>query len=411
MTLAALAALTIVWAWLRDETRARRTARWLNVPVCWTIARFLPWLAVYVVAGFATQSDVSTVFWPQAHGVVEGGLPYRDFECFYSPLFPYLIALPVLLWNDPRVLVLFLSLLEAVTVALTLRAAGVAPRTSARSRWLAFYFFAPGPLLLAVIGGQEDFLMWTGAVLLWLTLTRFRDFGTGLLTVVCTLFSKPLFLIPAAAFFGLSRRRWQFLAGAGPAALVVLAGLWVLTGRAFLHVLDASENIDPPNLWIWLHWLSGGRIPIGNPALSMIMVATVTGFGAWYFSRHAAAVAASHRHFFAAWTVLFALSMLINLKSLGAYFAYFALPALALFLELNDRRALLWWLVLGALAPIESSLWYRTGRPLLSGLPSTPLVALDYALQGVMLVALVALALSAHRFLRQTPPAEAALPA
>lgn len=406
-----LAGMAGALLWLRDDARATWASRWLNTPVCWCLTRLLPWFAIYVVAGFATQSDVATAFWPQGLGVVEGRVPYRDFECFFGPLFPCLLALPLLVWKDPRALVLFLSALEAWAAALTLRATGTATDRAARTRWLVFYFLAPGPLLLAVVGGQEDFLVWFAGLLLWHSLLRFREVGAGLLTVIFTLFTKPLFVVPAAALLGLSQRRWRFLAGAVPAAAVVLVALWALTGRQFLQVLGQSDNISPPNLWIWLHWLSAGWIPIENPLLSLVMVGVVTLLAAAYFAAYRERITSNSSRYFAAWTVIFVLSMLLNLKSLGAYFGYFALPSLAVFFDLGDRRALGWWLALGTLAPIESSLWYRIDCQLLTGLPGTPLVALEYALQGVMLAALVFIGLAAHRVVRLAPPAMSPAPA
>ncbi len=399
LALAALAAMGLVLAVLRNDARARWVGGWLNVPVCWIAARLLPWVAIYFIAGFLPHSDVARVFWPQARGVLAGGLPYRDFDSSFGPLFPGLIALPLLVWRDPRAIVLFLSVLEAVTVALTLGAARVPSGSAARARWLALYFLAPGPLLLAVVGGQEDFLLWAAGLVVWIAVVAGRSVAAGSLAVLGVLITKPLFAIPAAAFAGLSRRRWRYLAGAAVPALVVLGMLILLTGPKFLGVLSESRNVSPPNLWIWLHWFSGGRIAIGNPLLSFSMVVITGAFAIWLFARYRAAIEHRPSLFFAAWTLLFAVSMLVNLKSMGAYFGYFALPALALFLDPPHPGALLAWVVFGTLGPIESSLWYRTGERLLIGWPDSPWLALEYGLQGVMLICLIVLALAAHRFL------------
>ena len=66
----------------------------------------------------------------------------------------------------------------------------------------------------------------------------------------------------------------------------------------------------------------------------------------------------------------------------------------------RDRVALIAWFVLGTLAPIESSLWYRTGERLLTGLPPSRELALEYGLQGLMLASLLVIGWSAHRALR-----------
>lgn len=398
----ALAMLAATLLWLRNDARAARLSRWINIPSLWALTRLLPWLVIYMLLGFQPQSDVATAFWPQGLGASEGRLPYRDFETFFSPLFPYLLALPLLLWKDPRALILFLSVLEALTVSLTLRASDSSPSLAARARWLAFYFLAPGPLLLSVIGGQEDFLVWSGGLVLWLCFRRWREFGAGLAAVACALVTKPLFIIPAAAVLGLSRRRWHYVAAALPLALLVLVTLWLMVGREFLQVLSQTGNVTPPNIWIWIHWWSGGRFNLHLPGLSLTLVAFVVGISAAYFGFARDRIGNEIRGYFAAWTFVFALSMLLNLKSLGAYFGYFALPALALFHPLANRRALSWWVVLGTLAPIESSLWYRTREPLLTSWPNSPWVALEYCLQALMLAALIGLAWAAHRSLWAT---------
>jgi hypothetical protein len=403
-----LAAAAAAAFWLRDEARARTAARWLDLPLCWVLTRLIPWLGIYVVAGYLPQSDVATAYWPHALAVLRGDLPYRDFECFFGPLFPYLLSLPVLLWEDPRGLVLFFSLLEAVTVALTIKAEALAPGTPARARWLALYFLAPGPLLFGVVGGQEDFLFWLAGLLLWQVLLRGREFGAGALTVLAVTLTKPLFVIPAALIFGLSRRRLHFLLGAVPLALGVLAILWFGTGRAFLSVLSQGNNISPPNVWIWLHWLSAGHIDIVQRGLSLALVLSIAAFGFVVFARRAPVLLASYRHFTAAWTLVFAIFMLFSLKSLGAYFAYFALPAFGLFMAQRNVRALALWMLMGAVAPVECSLWFRLGEPLITGLPASPAVWLEFALQGVQLVCLVVFAWSAACSLRDNKsPADA----
>lgn len=400
ISIGCLAAAGLAALWLRDAQRAQKAARWIDLPLCWLITRLVPWFGIYFVAGYLPQSDVATAYWPHALAVLRGDLPYRDFECFFGPLFPYLVSMPVLLWKDPRVLVLFFCVMEALTVALTIRAERLAPCTPERARWLALYFLAPGPLLLGVVGGQEDFMFWFAGLLLWHVVLLGREFGAGGLTVLAVATTKPLFIIPAALIFGLSRRRRRFLASALPLALGVLATLWLLTGRAFLGVLSQGDNISPPNIWIWLHWLSAGHIGITHRGLSLAIVFSVAVFGFGLFARSATVLLASYRHFTAAWTFVFAVFMLFSLKSLGAYFAYFALPAFGLFMAQRHTRSLILWMIMGAVAPIECSLWFRLGEPLITGLPERPAIWVEFALQGVQLFCLVAFAWTAASFLR-----------
>ncbi len=401
--LSALAGALAMAKRLRPEAHA--AAARFDLPVLWVLARLLPFLVVYVLLGYKTESDVATCFWPQASGAFAGQVPYRDFESFFGPLYPYLLAVPLIVWKDPRALVLWMTLLEAATIALTLRAARLDKPGLDRTRFLLCCFLAPGPLMIEVIGGQEDFLLWTSGVLTWFALRQSRDIlGSGISTLGM-LAVKALYLLPLAAFFGLARSRWKYLAVLAPVGALTIVVLHHLTGTAFLGMLGQSGNISPPQIWIPLHLLSQGLIPSGSPLISFSVILVLLGSAFYFGWKLASAIKTSPEIFMAGWTMLFALLMVLSPKSQGAYFLNLALPCLAL--ALHRPRFLVVWAIFGALAGVEPSIFYRLGEQQPGGFSEIKSlgVAVDLGLQAVMVVMLLWIAREAWRTFNQPTPA------
>ncbi len=405
----ALVCLLALWSTLALGRRLPADVlAWLaryDVSLLWCAARLLPFLVVYVFAGFSPESDVATCFWPQAVGALAGQVPYRDFESFFGPFYSYLLAVPLLVWKDPRAIILWMTLLEALTIALTLRAAKLDAPGVARTRFLLCCFLAPGPLLLEVIGGQEDFLLWTFGLLTWAALSRSRDVLAGSVTAAAMLCTKVLFLLPLVGFFGLAHSRVRYLAVLVPTGGIAALLLWQLTGTAFLSTLGQSSNISPPQVWILLHFLSQGRIPAGTPVISfsvIVVLLLAAFFGAIW---RADDLRKDFAAFAAGWTVLFALLLLLSPKSQGAYFANFALPCLCLIID--RPRLLVVWVVAGALAVIEPSLFYRFGEQLPANFAAVrgPAGFLDLALQALLVTGFATLAWHAWKIFRRAPVA------
>lgn len=332
----------------------------VDVPALWLLARALPLAVVYFILGFAPESDVATCFWPQAVGAAGGAVPYRDFESFFGPLFPHLLALPVLLWHDPRAILIWFSLLEAATIWLTMWSAGLTAPGPARTRFVLCAFIAPGPLMLSVVGGQEDFLVWLAGLSVWLLIGKSRESSAACVAAAAFLFTKAIFLLPFAGFVALVRRRARFVAIVATVGIATVVVLFALTGTEFLDVLGESKNISPPQVWLLLHFVSGGLIPAGGRWISFAVLLIAVAVAAVTSFRRAPELRESPRMFFACWTLLFATTIILMPKGQGPYVAYFLLPVLAL---AHAKPALLTvWVFAGALAATEPSLFYRLGE-------------------------------------------------
>jgi hypothetical protein len=70
-----------------------------------TISRLAVFVGLYLVARQPVRSDVPLFYVPQGLAVLEGRVPYRDFDSSYAPLFPYVVAAVLAVWRSPLALV------------------------------------------------------------------------------------------------------------------------------------------------------------------------------------------------------------------------------------------------------------------------------------------------------------------
>jgi hypothetical protein len=69
------------------------------------LSRIGLFVVVFVVAGYPAESDV-TVYYQWTQMILDGGVLGRDVPAAYGPLFHYLAAVPLLLWDSPKSLFL-----------------------------------------------------------------------------------------------------------------------------------------------------------------------------------------------------------------------------------------------------------------------------------------------------------------
>lgn len=69
------------------------------VPTAYIVSRLGLFFIIYVLLGNRRiGGDIRWFQW-EGLGALSGKLPYRDFECWHSPLFPYLMAIPYGIWH------------------------------------------------------------------------------------------------------------------------------------------------------------------------------------------------------------------------------------------------------------------------------------------------------------------------
>ena len=253
----------LLWQRTRVEQLLTTTkAPW--IALFFIVLRLLPFLGVYVLMGFEPQSDVQC-FYPIVSSATRLEVPYVGAYNAYSPFFGYLLALPLALYDNIRVIVLTLLLLETATVWLTQRI--YLPQLSQGERLFRclIYYLLPVSFVFAVFSGQEDILVWGAALAgVWLWQTRKNAFLGGVALGIGLLLTKATFVLLMIPLFLLTRRKVSFVAGAAVVGLPVLVWLYLTTGMLFLEQpLHEGDYLKAPN---WRSVLN--PVLVGNVTLN-----------------------------------------------------------------------------------------------------------------------------------------------
>jgi multisubunit Na+/H+ antiporter MnhC subunit len=350
-------------------------------------------IVVIGISGSAT-SDVS-VYYAEAKSALAGQLPLVDIKTAYGPLFPYLAALPVLLWDDAMAIIVVSIVLELVTVLSWLAfSRDFLPEAITRHAAI-LYLCCPLSLCNVPITGQNHVWIAAGLAGALVLVARGRAYGSGLMlgfTIIGVKFLSLLFAPPLV----LAAYRKAGLRGAavwmtGFLVLPIVAyGLLLgrgldLTDQVRFHAYyDSSGNLP----YLLTLWGSGFSDPMtrfatnaaGFAALCLLFLVVWARGGVKTPVRVA---------FTCAFVVIIVL--LVSKKAFTSYILVALFPVcLVVVLDAGSRRSLpIAFLVWSLIATIEPTLWFRLmDQADLSGVVAAPSVsALSFAVVQVVLIA------------------------
>jgi hypothetical protein len=325
-------------------------------------SRLVPFLLVYVLLQLAPRSDVP-VFYAAARHAMLGQVVYRDFWSPYDPLFAYLTALPLWVWNSPKAIVALMIGVEGLAWWLTYRY--YRNRLGGRAQASALlYLLLPGPLLFCVLGGQEDVWMWAVAAgSLWGIRRSGSSFGLGVWLVGLLLVTKALGVLIVLPLLVWVPRRGAFMAGLLGVGLPVLAGLYWLTGTGLLTPLMFVSMPFAPNLWTVLAPLIGDYLPYSG-LLSTLGLGAVLGLSGWAAWRLRRAGIGYDKALPLLWVLCYGFMMLVHKSSFGNYAFIFLLPLVLVVANWHQRPTFLVLLLLNLLVAVQPSYWWAMHTPL-----------------------------------------------
>lgn len=342
--------------------------------------RVVPFVLVYGVLNETPRGDIPFFYWKAALAQ-QGKLVYRDFWSFHSPLFAYILALPLYVWHSPKAIVLLIGLGEVLCVWLTYR---FYRTTQSDAFWkTVVYLLLPGPLIICLLGGQEDIWLWGFG--LWAVRVWQRTgsaFGVGLVMALALLTLKVTFVLIVFPVFFLMQQRTPFvgalLAVGLPAVLVLYAGL----GWLFLMPVQHAELPFAPNLVSVLRPLTGGWLA-GVPIRTLnwigmsltLLLATFTG---WWFRRKPL-----DRVFPALWIITFGGLMLFQPSAMAYYLFVFLLAIVFELTNLTNGRQVGMLLVFNLLVVVQPFVMTYSGQPMFNSpaMLREPLYLLEYGLE------------------------------
>lgn len=216
--------------------------------VAWLLCRLLPFLLIFVVLGQSPRGDVP-FFWGKASVAVTGKWVYKDFVSYHAPLFSYLIALPLLFWYSSKAIVLLMVLIEGGIVWLTYRV--YQPHTTNALKTTLLYLALAAPMVMVLLGGQEDIWIWGVAawMLFYYQKTRQEGIGMGVRFASGLVLIKATFGFWLFPLWFLLKQRWTFLLGMMLVGVPTLAILYLTVEMAFLMPLQVTNNLLTPNLF------------------------------------------------------------------------------------------------------------------------------------------------------------------
>ncbi|MFN8343546.1 MAG: hypothetical protein U0X91_00995 [Spirosomataceae bacterium] len=356
--------------------------------IAWLVTRLLPFFLIFVVLDFTPFSDLDGFYW-QAREAVQLKMVYRDFYCMYSPVFPYFNALALWFWPDKKAIILLMLLVDGLALWTTNRFyENQLPKNERLYRSL-IYLVAPGSLVFSVLGGQEDEWMWlmlAGAVLLWQRTHRVAWFGVGL--VVGFMCTKAVFILVIPALLLLVPKPTNWIASAAIAGGICLALLIYSTEWLWLEQpLHEAATLRAPNWLSVLNPLFFNHLHAGAKGWNWLGLLATTGGGTWlaYRVRHADFT----RAFSAVFVVIYATMMVAQQSAYSNYIFIFLLPLTFVWIDFNNRKEVILFLLFNVLSVVHPSLWWRLKSPYYASPAAVfaqPVYVLDYVLQvGIVL--------------------------
>lgn len=350
--------------------------------------RVVPFVAVFLILNETPRGDIPFFYW-KADLAHQGGLVYRDFWSFHSPLFSYLLALPMFLWNSSKAIVALMGVGEAVCVWLTWRFYRKRDRPAAFWKTVT-YLLLPAPLIICLLGGQEDIWLWGFGLWAVMAGRGGRDaFRVGLVLALALLTLKVTLVLIVFPLFFLLRDKVRFVGALLAVGVPALVGCYLVFGWQFLMPVQHAELPFSPNLVSILRpFASGGmeRVPLKYLNwLGMVLTISVASFAGWRFRNRPL-----ERAFPALWVITFGTFMLVQ-PSAMAYYLFLILIVLVFELtDLNDFRPMALLLFINLLVIVQPFVYVYLGQPRFDhfSMLATPLHALEYALE-VLFVASV----------------------
>lgn len=320
-------------------------------------------IAFYMVGHQEPTSDVPGYYVPAARAVLGGQVPFRDFALSYAPMFAYVGAALLSVWNSGKVFALFAILLNAVALVWWHCAAQVQFERSTVRHCTILYATSGHVLVQALLGTNQA---WVGAGLAASAMLMARDnnAASGLAQAIAACATKILaHLFWPVMWICAHRRFWWTLAAVLPTAALYAAFLFAGAGAGLLHPLRyEGELITPGNLPYLLNLLLGTAGSYERLIYDGLALAALGATTLWLYLKARMLSPPSRRKLLLAGLALTGLVfMLFSKKSFTGYLIFVMYPVVLMLVVgvAGWRARVAFLLVFNALLVAEPSLWFH----------------------------------------------------
>jgi hypothetical protein len=315
---------------------------------------------LYVIGHLEVPSDVANFYLPPARATLGGQIPLRDFQSSYAPLFPYVGAAAISLWNSGKVFVLLDVVLSALTLFLWHAAVSSwADKKCARESTILFA--SSGNVLVQVLLGTNQ--IWVAASLAAsaLLIVRGQNGISGLLQGAASGTIKILTLLFWPAFWICTPQRSRWLAGAILVTALIYGGFALLGADLLYPLRFEGDLVTSGNLPYLLEPLVGAAGPFKTRIFDGLAVSVLLMSIAWLYLRARSLSAEQRPRLMFACIALIGLVFMVMTKKSFTYAVFFMYPAiLMVVLGMRGLRARIAFLfVFNVLLSAEPSLWYH----------------------------------------------------
>ncbi len=321
-------------------------------------------VGLYLIGHQEVTSDVPGFYMPAAHAALAGKVPFRDFMLSYAPLFPYVGAALVWIWDSGKVFALFSILMNAVALVLWHRMGRLCmDRRTARQSTLSFA--TSGHMLLQTLLGTNQ--IWVGAALAAsaMTLVADRAVLSGLLQALAASTTKILVPLFWPVLWISTGHRWRWLA----AALLPVVALYVTFAAAgadvFYPLHFEGELVTSGNLPYVLGPLFSAADAAKRAVFDAVLLTALAITTLWLFVRTRTFTPGQRAAVLPAALALTGIVfLLVSKKSYTGYAAFIMYPsAAALAIGMRSLRARVGFLLaFNALLATEPSVWFQLRR-------------------------------------------------
>jgi hypothetical protein len=299
---------------------------------------------------------------PASRATLAGQVPFRDFALSYAPLFGYVGAALVFVWNSGKAFALFAILLNAFALVWWHRAAATHFERSAARNCTVLYATSGHVLVQALLGTNQAWIS-AGLAASAMLIARERSMSSGLVQAIAACATKVLAHLfwPVMWICAPRRFRWM-LAAALPTAALYAAFVAIGAGPGLLYPLRyEGELISPGNLPYLLNLVVGSAGSYERLIYDCLALVALGATTVWLYMKAQMMSPASRRRLLLAGLALTGtIFMLFSKKSFTGYVIFVMYPVLLmLVIGLADWRARVGFLLaFNVWLVAEPSLWF-----------------------------------------------------
>ncbi|REA57286.1 hypothetical protein DSL64_24320 [Dyadobacter luteus] len=327
----------------------------------WVLFRLLPFIAIYLIAGLATTSDVNG-FWDEGSKASQGMIVYRDFWSPYSPLYAYFLGIWLKIWYDSKMIVLTMAVMDGVALFVSWHFFRPFQSRGVFLFNALVYYILPGALVLCIVGAQEDVWMWLFVALAYLV--RERKVGVAwysFILAIGLLMTKAIFVLILVPLFLIEKEKIRFMIPMIIVGIISLGILYPLVGWEFTQPMDEAQTLRAPNIPAILNPWFNNHIGVGEKFWNWIGLVASVGLGclaAWRLRKADFRIMLSR-----VWVVLYATMMVVQQSAYSNYIFLFLIPLVFYVINWKSPVQVILLLIFNILCVVHPSYWWRLGMP------------------------------------------------